>query len=83
MSGSLSTMQIFFSYRTPLLQSAFSMSKGTVTTDTTDAKDVHNMINLLFHAYRKYHSLSRQYCTHACGTRVIRALKTRDISLFV
>ena len=33
--------------------------------------------------YRKYRSLPRQYCTRACGTRAIRALTSRDISLYM
>ena len=45
---------IFFPYRRPLLHSAFSMSKGIVTMDTTCATHVHMMINLLFPANRKY-----------------------------
>ena len=67
---------------TPLLLSTFSMSKDTVTMDTTNATHVH-MINLLFHRYRNYHSLSRQHCTCACVAHAIRALTTHDISLYV
>ena len=78
LSESLPTMLIFFH----ITHHAFSMSKGTVTTDTTNAMHAH-MINLLFHVYRKYHSSSRQHCTRACSTCVIRALITHDISLYV
>ena len=41
-----------FPYHTLLLHSVFSMSKGTVTMDTTDATHAH-MINPLFHVYKK------------------------------
>lgn len=37
-----------FPYRTPLLQSAFSMSKGTVTMETTDATDTGNIALMIF-----------------------------------
>ena len=64
-------MLIFFhiahSYHRDITQ---CMSKGTVTMDTTDATHAH-MINLLFRAYRKYHSSSS---TRACDTRAICTL---------
>ena len=61
----------------------FSVSKGTVTTDTTDAMRAHNYDNvILFHTYKKYHSSSRQHYIRACGTHVICALTTRGISLY-
>ena len=67
-----------------LLHNAFSTSSSTITMDTSDATHVHNMINQLLKVtvYRKYHLLSRQHCTRACGTLAIRALMTRDISLY-
>ena len=49
--------------------------------DTSDAMHAH-MINQFLTVYSKYHSLSRQHCTRACGTLAIRALMTRDISLY-
>ena len=41
-----------------------------------------HMINLLFHACRKYHTLSGKHCTCVCGTHAICALTTHDISLY-
>ena len=70
LSRSLPTILIFF-HRTPLSHSAFSMSKGTVITDTISTTHGH-MINPFFHAYRKYLSLSRaashSYLWHSCNT---------------
>ena len=48
LSGSLSTILIFFAYHTPLLYNAFSMSNGIVTMETTDATHAHITI---FHAH--------------------------------
>ena len=58
------------------------MHRGNIThrqgNIATSATRVH-IINLLFYAYRKYHSSSRQHCTRVCFTRAVCSLTTRDI----
>ena len=58
-SGSLPTRLIFFHITHRLSHNAFFLCpEAIVAMDTTEAMHAHNMINVLFHAYRKYHSSS-------------------------